>query len=145
MRHRKHTFKLGRTAAHRRCMVANMLKSLIRHGRIETTVAKAKELRRHADHLITLAKENTLASRRRAIAELMIRYNTLTPKETRAVKKDPKQAEKVYNTDRLVINELFGPLSQRFLNRNGGYTRVLRKAERVGDNAASCVIEFLSE
>ncbi len=79
MRHGKHTFKIGRTSAHRRCMIANMLKSLIHHGRIKTTITKAKELRRHADKLITLAKENTLASRRQAIADLMIRFNKLAP------------------------------------------------------------------
>ncbi len=66
MRHGKDTFKIGRTASHRRCMIANMLKSLIEHGRIETTERKAKELRRHADHMITLAKKNTLASRRQS-------------------------------------------------------------------------------
>ena len=86
MRHGKDTFKIGRTASHRRCMIANMLKSLIEHGRIETTERKAKELRRHADHMVTLAKENTLSSRRRAVAELMIVYNALTSKEARAVK-----------------------------------------------------------
>ena len=66
MRHRKHTFKIGRTGSHRRSMIANMLKSLIENGRISTTVVKAKELRRHADRMITLAKKNTLASRRKA-------------------------------------------------------------------------------
>ena len=76
MRHGKHTFKIGRTASHRRCMIANMLKALIEHGRIETTVTKAKELRRHADRMITLAKKNTLSSRRLAVAELMVSYNT---------------------------------------------------------------------
>ncbi len=81
MRHGKHTFKIGRTASHRRCLIANMLKSLIAHERIETTVTKAKELRRHADRMITLAKENTLASRRRAVAELMVQFNALLQKK----------------------------------------------------------------
>ena len=63
MRHGNTTFKIGRTGSHRRGMIANMLKSLIENGRISTTVAKAKELRRHADRMITLAKKNTLASR----------------------------------------------------------------------------------
>ena len=85
MRHRKNTVKLGRTSAHRRCMFANMLKALVNHGRIETTVAKAKELRRHADGLITLAKENTLHSRRRAIADLMICYNTSSCRQRKLV------------------------------------------------------------
>ena len=67
MRHQKLTVKLNRDSSHRRALVANMLKALVEHGRIETTVPKAKELRRHADRLITLAKKNTLASRRAAI------------------------------------------------------------------------------
>jgi len=141
MRHRKHTFKLGRTSAHNRCMLANMLKSLIEHERIETTVTKAKELRRHADRLITLAKKNTLASRRQAIAKLMITYNPLTPKEARAAKSGSTAA---YNGDRQVVGKLFGNLSQRFVDRAGGYTRIIKHAQRVGDNAQTCIIEFLA-
>src|SRR5579863_4772551 len=143
MRHGKHTFKIGRTASHRRCMIANMLKALIEHGRIETTVTKAKELRRHADRMITLAKDNTLASRRRAIADLMITYNKLTPKENKLVKKG--KSEEVYNTDRQVIGKLFGELSARFTARKGGYTRIVRLGERAGDNAPTCVIEYLPQ
>jgi large subunit ribosomal protein L17 len=124
-------------------MLANMLKSLIEHGRIETTVTKAKELRRHADRLITLAKKNTLSSRRQAIADLMITYNKLTPKENKLVKKG-KSAE-VYNTDRQVIGKLFGELGARFTERKGGYTRIVRLGQRVGDNASTCVIEYLSQ
>ncbi len=142
MRHRKDTFKIGRTASHRRCMIANMLKSLIEHGRIETTVRKAKELRRHADHMITLAKENTLASRRRAIAEMMITFNPLTTKEARATKKGDTSA---HNGDRLVIGKLFGDLSTRFATRNGGYTRIIKKDQRMGDNAPTCFIEYLPQ
>ena len=73
MRHLNHRNKLSRTSSHRRCLIANMLKSLIHHGRIVTTVEKAKELRRYADHMVTLAKKNDLAARRQAIGELMIR------------------------------------------------------------------------
>ncbi len=142
MRHGKHTFKIGRTASHRRCLIANMLKSLIAHERIETTVTKAKELRRHADRMITLAKENTLASRRRAVAELMVQFNALSSKEARAVKKGDT---KVQNDDRQVVQKLFGLLGQRFVNRNGGYTRIIRKGVRVGDSAPTCYIEYLSE
>ena len=142
MRHRKHTFKIGRTASHRRCLIANMLKSLIEHGRIETTVTKAKELRRHADRMITLAKKNTLASRRQAIAELMISFNTLTPKQARLAKE--KGSTQGFNTDRKVIQKLFGDLSQRFSERNGGYTRIIKEQERVGDNAPVCIIEYLA-
>ena len=143
MRHAKHTFKIGRTASHRRCMLANMLKALIEHGRIETTVTKAKELKRHADRMITLAKKNTLASRRRAIADLMITYNTLSSKEARGVKKTAKKT--CYNADRHVVGKLFGELSQRFAERQGGYTRIIRLNEREGDNAPICLIEYLEK
>ena len=121
-----------------------MLKSLVEHERIETTVTKAKELRRHADRLITLAKKNTLASRRKAIADLMIRYNTLTPQEARAVKQGAPK-EQYYNADRIVIGKLFDELGKRFAERKGGYTRIIRKDQRVGDNASTCLIEYLSE
>ena len=141
MRHAKKTFKIGRTSSHRRCMLANMLKSLIEHGRIETTVTKAKELRRHADRMITLAKKNTLSSRRQAIADLMITYNKLTPKEIKLAKSG--KLANVYNTDRFVIGKLFGELSTRFTTRKGGYTRIVRLGERMGDNAPTCFIEYL--
>lgn len=141
MRHAKRTFKIGRTSSHRRCMIANMLKSLIEHGRIETTVVKAKELRRHADKMVTLAKKNTLASRRQAIAYMMISYNALTPKEARAAKKGDTSA---YNTDRQVIGTLFGELAQRFAARQGGYTRIIKKGNRVGDSAPTCIIEYIA-
>lgn len=140
MRHLKNTCKLNRTSSHRRCMFANMLKSLIQYGRIETTVPKAKALRRHADHMITLAKQNTLASRRRAIAELMIQYNQLTEQEKRAAKGGSTAG---YNGDRQVINHLFGELGPRFASRQGGYTRIIKSAHRIGDNAQTCFIEYL--
>ena len=142
MRHGKHTFKIGRTASHRRCMLANMLKSLIEHGRIETTVTKAKELKRHADRMITLAKKNTLATRRRAVADLMVNFNTLTPKQSRVAKTG--KASTVLNNDRTVIGKLFGELSQRFAAREGGYTRIIRLGMRAGDNAPTCLLEFLA-
>ena len=140
MRHLNHRNKLSRTSSHRRCLIANMLKSLIHHGRIVTTVEKAKELRRYADHMVTLAKKNDLSSRRQAIAELMIRFNSLTPKEARAAKEGDTSG---YNTDRTVISTLFGDLGPRFGTRNGGYTRIVRTGRRVGDNAQTCIIEFL--
>ena len=143
MRHRKHTFKIGRTGSHNRCMIANMLKSLVEHERIETTVVKAKELRRHADRLVTLAKKNTLATRRRVIADMMIRFNSLTPKEARRAKKD--QDTSAFNGDRKVVDKLFTELAQRFSTRNGGYTRIIRTGQRIGDNADLCFIEYLSE
>lgn len=142
MRHRKDTFKLGRDSSHRRCLIANLLKSLVVNERIETTVAKAKELRRHAERLITIAKKQSLASKRHAIGKLMVRYNTLTPKETRAAKEGNTFA---YNEDRKVITKLFGQLAERFSSRNGGYTRIIKHRRRVGDNAPLCLIEYLPE
>lgn len=142
MRHAKDTFKIGRTASHRRCMIANMLKALIEHGRIETTERKAKELRRHADHMITLAKKNTLASRRQAVGELMIAYNALTSKEARAAKAGNTAG---HNSDRKVVGKLFGELAARFAARNGGYTRIIKKDFRIGDSAPSCYIEYLAQ
>lgn len=142
MRHRKHTFKLGRNCGHRRCLIANLLKALITHGSIETSIAKAKELRRHADKMVTLAKKGTLASRRQAIAEMMITYNPLTSKEARAAKKGNTAA---YNDDRIVIQKLFGDLSGRFQNRQGGYTRIIKLPnQRIGDNSPRCIIEYLA-
>lgn len=140
MRHGKSISKLGKTHAHRRCMFANMLKSLVVHGRIETTVPKAKELRRFADRLITLAKKDSLHSRRLVQAKLMIRYNSLTSKEARAVKNGDESA---YNDDRKVMKILFEDLKGRFSDRNGGYTRIVKKGFRIGDNASTCFIEYL--
>jgi large subunit ribosomal protein L17 len=142
MRHRKSTFKVGRDSGHRRCLIANMLKSLILNGRIETTITKAKELRKHADKMVTLAKKNTLASRRNAIAKLMVSFNPLTSKEARAVKKDNDTS--AYNGDRLVIGKLF-ELGDRFASRQGGYTRIIRLPARVGDSSQMCLIEYLQQ
>lgn len=139
MRHLKQTCKLGRTTAHRRCMFANMLKSLITHGELKTTVQKAKALRRYADQMVTLAKKNTLASRRQAIAELMVSFNPLTPKEKRAAKNGDTSA---YNDDRTVIGKLF-ELGERFKERQGGYTRIVKTGFRIGDNAETCIIQYL--
>jgi large subunit ribosomal protein L17 len=140
MRHGKHTFKVGRTGSHRRAMLANMLKSLIEAERISTTVVKAKELRRHADRMITLAKKNTLAAKRHAISEMKVAFNALSSKEARLVKKGDVSS---YSRDRQVIDKLFGELRTRFAGRNGGYTRIIRTADRIGDSAPTCYIEYL--
>lgn len=143
MRHGKRTCKLGRNTSHRRSLFANLLKSLVEHGRIVTSLAKAKELRRHADKMVTLAKKNTLASRRDAISKMMIQFNSLTPKEARAAKKGDTAA---YNTDRKVINKLFDEIGPRFSERSGGYTRIIKTSgHRRGDNSAKCIIEYLPE
>ena len=141
MQHARKKFRLNRTSSHNRCMIANMLKSLITYEKIQTTLPKAKELRRHADKMVTLAKKNTLASDRRVIAYLMVRYNTLTSKEKRQVKSGNTSS---YNDDRLVLSKLH-ELASRFSERQGGYTRILKTENRVGDNAQKCIIEFLSE
>ena len=142
MRHRKRTVKLGRTSSHLRCMWANMLKSLIIHGRVETSVAKAKHLRSHADKMVTLAKKGTLAARRRAVAKMMVRYNKLSTKEARAAKEGDTSA---YNDDRRVINILFDDIAPRFANRQGGYTRLTRTSVQTGDASERCVLEFLAD
>lgn len=140
MRHGNHTFKVGRTGSHRRAMLANMLKSLIEVERISTTVVKAKELRRHADRMITLAKKNTLAAKRHAIAEMKVIFNSLSTKESRLAKKGDVTS---YSRDRIVIDKLFGELRTRFADRNGGYTRIIRTGDRIGDSAPTCYIEYL--
>ncbi len=142
MRHKKRTVKLNRNSSHRRCLFANMLKSLIVNGRIETTVPKAKELRRLADKMVTIGKDDSVANRRRAKAKMMIRHNTLTPKEARQAKAGDTSA---YNDDRRVLPELFGVLGPRFAERQGGYTRIVRTSRRVGDNTEMCMIEFLAD
>jgi large subunit ribosomal protein L17 len=141
MRHRKNTLKLGRNTGHRRALMANMLKSLIEQERIVTTEAKAKILKRYADRMVTLAKKNSLASRRSAIAQLMVQFNSLTPKEARAAKNGDTSA---YNGDRKVIQKLFGDLGPRFAQREGGYTRLIKTPSlQKGDNCAKCIIEYL--
>jgi len=142
MRHLKRRSKLSITGSHKRCMIANMLKSLIENERIETTLVKAKELKRHADKIITIAKKDDPISAKRLIkAKLMLRYNTLTSKEKRKVKKDNDTSS--YNIDRKVIKKLF-TLKDRFNDRKGGYTRIIKKADfRKGDGAQKCIIEYL--
>ena len=140
MRHAKHTFKIGRTGSHRRAMIANMLKSLIMHEKIETTVVKAKELRRYADRMITLAKEGSLSSKRAVVSIMRLQYNSLTSKEARMAKNGDQS---VYNDDRKVIVKLFGELKDKYVERKGGYTRVVRKSLQKGDSAEKCYLEYL--
>ena len=140
MRHRKRTLKLGRTGSHLRCMIANMLKSLIEHGRIETTVSKAKAIKPYADKMITIAKKDSIHARRLARGKLMLRYNTLTPKQKSQVKQGNFNS---YNTDRKVLNKLFGELRERFVDRDGGYTRIIKDDFQRGDNSPKCFIEYI--
>ena len=113
MRHRVDTFKIGRSGAHRRAMLANMATSLFEHGRIETTLVKAKELRRFAEKLITIAKKNDLHRRRIAVARLR---------------------------DKAMVRKLFDEIAPGYAERVGGYTRILKLAQRRGDAAEMCII-----
>lgn len=116
MRHRLSGRKLNRTGSHRKAMFANMAGSLIKHEQIVTTLPKAKELRRVADRIITLGKRGTLHTRRQAVAFL---------------------------GDEVLVRKLFGPLAERYKDRGGGYTRVLKAGFRYGDNAPMAVIELV--
>ena len=118
MRHRKFTFKIGRTQAHRRALLANAVCSLIIEQRIVTTVTRAKQIRRLADKMITLGKRGTLHARRRAIAILH-----------RPV----------------VVAQLFNEIAPRYQDRHGGYTRIMRLNRRTGDGAEVCVLELVAE
>ena len=115
MRHLKAGRKLGRNSAHRRAMFRNMVTSLIMHGRITTTDAKAKELRRYADRMITLGKQQTIAARRRA--------------------------RRFVCTDTAVAR-LFADVAPRFAERPGGYTRIVKVSRRHGDCAPLSVVEL---
>ena len=121
MRHRKKTVKLGRTAEHRNALLANQACSLIEHGRIKTTLAKAKAVRPLAEKMVTLAKRGGLHARRRALALL---HNN----STRTVK---------------AVGKLFSEIAPRSANRNGGYTRVVKLGPRPSDSAPMAFIEWV--
>ena len=116
MRHKSGGRKLQRTGAHRIAMFRNMSASLIKHEQITTTVAKAKELRPYVEKLITLAKRGGLANRRLAMSRLM--------DDTQLVK-------------------LFDVLAERYKDRNGGYTRIIKAGIRASDAAPIAIIEFV--
>ena len=116
MRHNKKFNHLGRSKSHREAMLANMASSLIMHKRINTTVAKAKALRKYVEPIITMAKNDTTASRRLAFS---------------------------YLRDKEAVKELFGPVADKVGDRPGGYTRIIRTGLRLGDNASMCFIELV--
>lgn len=116
MRHRHGARKLNRTSSHRKAMFSNMAVSLLTHEQIKTTLPKAKELRRVADRMITLGKRGTLPARRRAHS---------------------------YLRDDSAVSKLFGALAERYKERSGGYTRVVKAGFRYGDNAPMAVIELV--
>lgn len=140
MRHRKKSTTLGRNSSHRKAMLRNMAKSFIIHGKISTTVEKAKELKKVVEPLITLAKTDTVQGRRRAGQLLAVRYNALTSKQARAVKEGDQTP---LNDDRKVLKRLFEELGPRYKERPGGYTRIVRAGHRIGDAAKTCIIEIV--
>jgi len=116
MRHNKKFNHLGRKSAHRKAMLANMASSLIEHKRITTTVAKAKALRMYVEPLITKAKNDTTHSRR-------VIFSYLQSKDA--------------------VSELFREVAEKVGDRPGGYTRILKTGNRIGDNAEMCIIELV--
>lgn len=116
MRHRKSGKKLGKTSSHKKAMFQNMSNSLFEHELIKTTLPKAKELRRVAEPLLTLAKNDTVANRRLAFAR---------------------------TRNKAVVGKLFNELGPRYKNRNGGYLRILKAGYRSGDAAPMAYVELV--
>lgn len=116
MRHGKKDNHLSRTHSHREAMLQNMASSLILHKRIETTVAKAKELRKFVEPILTRAKDDSYQNRR-------VIFKSLNNKET--------------------MKELFGTVADKIASRPGGYTRIIKLGNRLGDNAETCLIELV--
>ena len=116
MRHNKKINHLGRTNTHRNAMLSNMACSLIKHKRIFTTTAKAKALRKYVEPLITKSKEDTTHSRRVVFSNLQDKY---------------------------AVTELFKEISVKIADRPGGYTRIIKTGNRLGDNAEMCFIELV--
>lgn len=116
MRHKLSGRKLGVTSSHRKAMFANMCHALIKHEQISTTLPKAKDLRPIVERLITLGKRGDLHARRQAIAEIK---------------------------DLAMVEKLFTTIAERYKERSGGYTRVLKAGFRYGDNAPMAIIELV--
>ena len=116
MKHNIKNKKLNKTSSHRKAMFMNMSNALIKHEQITTTLAKAKELRRFVEKIVTLGKKGDLLSRRKAVSILQ----------------DQKMSKKVFDV-----------LSERYKARTGGYTRIIKLGNRYGDNAPTAVIEFV--
>ena len=111
--------KLGRTNKHRRSMLANLTKSVIMNGKIETTETRAKEVRKFIDKMISYGKDGSLVSRRKALAFL--------------------------HNDSKTVSKVFDELAPKYANRNGGYTRILKLTERRGDDALMVILELVEE
>jgi len=118
MRHKYHKKKFGRLTAHREAMMRNLVTSLLKHEKITTTDAKAKELRRLAEKMITLGKRGSLHARRQALAVIR---------------------------ERDVVEKVFGEMSDRYRERPGGYTRIIKSGFRLGDNAPEAIIELVQK
>lgn len=116
MRHRKSGKALGRTGSHKRAMVRNMVTSLFEHERIVTTTPKAKEVRKVADKMITLAKRGDLHAKRQALSFIQSRD---------------------------VVAKLFTEIQEQFADRNGGYTRIIKTGQRRGDAAPMAILELV--
>ncbi len=117
MRHRKAGKRLGRTTSHRLAMVRNMVTSLLEHERIVTTTPKAKEVRRVAEKMITLGKRGDLHARRQALSFIQ---------------------------DKAVVAKLFSTLRDEYMERQGGYTRIIRTGNRLGDAAPMAILELVN-
>ena len=117
MRHRKAGKRLGRNSSHRLAMVRNMVTSLLEHERIVTTTPKAKEVRRVAEKMITLAKRGDLHARRQALS---------------------------FVRDKKIVDKLFSTLKDEYQDRNGGYTRIVRTGNRIGDAAPMAILEMVN-
>jgi large subunit ribosomal protein L17 len=118
MYHGKAGRKLGRTSSHKEAMFRNMVTSVIKHERIRTTDCKAKELRKLAEKMITLGKKGSLHARRQALAVVR---------------------------DKSLVGKLFGELAERYRDRAGGYTRIIKAGYRFGDNAPVSILEFIPD
>jgi len=131
MRHRVSGKHLGRTSSHRKALRRNMSASLIQHGAIRTTAPKAKELRRFVEKLITTAKKGTLHARRQVIAAIGDREMVDSKGET---------------ADKTVVQRLFDEIVPRYANRPGGYTRIIRLADRrIGDSGPQVLLQLVEE
>ena len=117
MRHRKAGRRLGRTSSHRKAMIRNMVTSLMEHERIVTTTPKAKEVRRYADKMMTLAKRGDLHARRQALS---------------------------FMRDKKIVAKLFDTLKDEYMDRNGGYTRIIQTGNRAGDAAPMAILELVN-
>ena len=116
MRHRKNNVGLNRTASHRRALLANLASALFTHKKIVTTLPKARQTRMYAERLITFARKGDLAARRHVLRKI---------------------------TDKTVVKELFDTIGPRFRERHGGYTRIIKLDNRLGDNAPMAILELV--